>query len=34
MAKTFEELKQGRDKELARLQAESRSNLGSHKRTV
>jgi hypothetical protein len=33
MAKTFEELKQGREKELARLRAESRSNLGTHKST-
>jgi hypothetical protein len=33
MAKTFEELKLEGGKELARLQAERRLNLGSHKRT-
>jgi hypothetical protein len=33
MAKTFEELMHGRGKGLARLQAETRLNLGSHKRT-
>jgi hypothetical protein len=33
MAKTFEELKQGHDKVLARLQAEGRPNLGAHKRS-